>query len=310
MPKNHLSSSPKGPNPCLFSPLPTAGQKGQAVIITAICAFILMGFAGLAVDAGYVYYRKAWLKSVADGVALAVANSRCLAVPSRIDPPGPAPEPDYDALARSFLSRSAPEAKLILKRSTGPWSVSVTLHIEVRAFFARLFGVPAWNVSAVSNAVAAKPEIIGFSDCATETGGLRPMGLIMSNLGMANLKAGDEIDLIFEGDGSAMPTAIAVNPNPSDIFQEIARASEWGFPMGICIDSKLRPISIHDSIVSEGLKKSIGRSIPVAVFRTAPAAGVATAPDGFVRITPMQSSGPNLRARIDRTIKARPRLEI
>lgn len=310
MPKNTLSHTRCDPSQSSAGNWSEKGQAGQALIITAICAFLLMGFTGLAVDAGYVYYRKAWLKSVADGVALAVANARCLSTPVRIDAPGKVTEPDYDSLARAFLAKVAPEAKLDLRRQNSPWSVSVTLSIQVKAFFAKIFGVPVWNVSVVSRAAEAQPRVIGFSECRDETGGLRPAALIMSNLGLNNMKSGDIIDMIFEGEGTIIPTATAINPMAIDLFPEIAKASEWGFPFEIALDRKLRPIAFHSAIVAEGLKKSIGKSVTIAVFRTPPVVGVATLPAGFVRITPLQSSGPSLRARIDRTIKARPRLEI
>ena len=49
-------------------------QRGSVIIIFAVCLFLLVGLAALAVDIGYVYTTRSELQNVADAAALAGAR--------------------------------------------------------------------------------------------------------------------------------------------------------------------------------------------------------------------------------------------
>jgi hypothetical protein len=54
--------------------LPAKGQRGAVIIIFALCLFVLIGFAALAIDIGYLNTTRSELQNVADAAALAGAR--------------------------------------------------------------------------------------------------------------------------------------------------------------------------------------------------------------------------------------------
>ena len=50
-----------------------AEESGQAIVIIAAALVVLIGFTGLAIDLGFVWFRQAQLKSIVDSAALAGA---------------------------------------------------------------------------------------------------------------------------------------------------------------------------------------------------------------------------------------------
>ena len=57
-------------------------EHGQALIITLISFTVLLGFVGLAVDVGYMFYTKRQLQVAADAAALAGASVLTAATPT------------------------------------------------------------------------------------------------------------------------------------------------------------------------------------------------------------------------------------
>jgi Flp pilus assembly protein TadG len=50
------------------------GERGAVIVIFAICLFVLIGFAALAIDIGYLHTTRSELQNVADAAALAGAR--------------------------------------------------------------------------------------------------------------------------------------------------------------------------------------------------------------------------------------------
>ena len=53
------------------------GEKGQALVFTALALTVLLGFAGLGIDMGVLRYQRRLEQSAADAVALAGASELC-----------------------------------------------------------------------------------------------------------------------------------------------------------------------------------------------------------------------------------------
>ena len=135
------------------------GQRGQVIPLIAISLTVLMGFASLAVDAGYMRYEQRVQQSATDSAALAAAGE----IPYGGDQAAMTAAAQTDS-AKNGFTVDGTTVKMTVKQSptTGPYAsnsnaVDVTLTVKHPAFFAGVFGanddvtteaVGLWNPNA------------------------------------------------------------------------------------------------------------------------------------------------------------------
>lgn len=136
-------------------------NRGQVLVILAIALFVLMGFAALGIDVGFLYVTRHELQRCADAGALAGASK--FAEPSSGWSPNPL-DPvmvEAEARARDYASRdtvlTTPLDNAAEVDVTFPSvdRIRVTATRIVPLFFARIFGVTNQTVSATAVAEAA-----------------------------------------------------------------------------------------------------------------------------------------------------------
>lgn len=123
-------------------------EKGQVLLLVALMLIVLLGVAGLALEAGMAYGVKAKLTAAVDGAALAA---------------GRAISPDTTAAkerARSFFYANCPEGLLgatiheptttPVHHGDGSWTIDVEATADIPTKFARLVGWPTFTVAARS----------------------------------------------------------------------------------------------------------------------------------------------------------------
>jgi Flp pilus assembly protein TadG len=136
------------------------GDRGQVLVIVALVFVVLLGFAALAVDVGYMYTVRHELQRCADAGALAGASAFISGVWSSATARTAA-----NNLAMSYASRDAVGASPLDITTDVDVSfpsldrVRVGTHRTVNLFFARIFGVSntTINAYAVAEAAAAGP---------------------------------------------------------------------------------------------------------------------------------------------------------
>jgi hypothetical protein len=141
-----------------------SGNRGQVIIVFVLSLLVLLGFAALAIDVGYLYSMKGELQRCADAGALAgayvfhdggwvsgpvppslrtKAESRAWDFATR-DPVGDAPLANATI---SFPSDTDPSPSKVNQ-------ITVTVQDNVNLFFAGMFGSPAITLTANATAIA------------------------------------------------------------------------------------------------------------------------------------------------------------
>ncbi|PKK88148.1 MAG: hypothetical protein CVV64_20065 [Candidatus Wallbacteria bacterium HGW-Wallbacteria-1] len=284
-------------------------QAGQVLIITAISMVTLMGFTGLAIDAGYVYFHKARLQGAADAAALAIVNEYCLKAYSSIDgKPDSTSDPTFMGtvnareIAERYVSMTEVDVAVEVSEQKNPRAIIVTCRKNLKSFFSRVFGFSVWKVSVISAAATAPACSIGFEDCPYETGGMRPVALVMPSKG---LNPGDELTINIGPMGSVGNNAFLVTPQATANFQIIGRALDYGFQGKIDSGTPLFPITGFESSVISSLVNSTGKSMVLPVVGNSDAAPSVRGM-GFVRLSLLGGKGNSLNARIEGILKPRP----
>lgn len=124
-------------------------DSGAVLVIFAIVLVALLGVAAIAVDQGYLYDTRRQLQSAADAAALA----GCSTLIETSDPG----EATLAARQYAGLNANGPGEGLVVDSvdvdmGSEPWSVRVSVHRPVPAWFAGVFGVANTTVHAVSKA--------------------------------------------------------------------------------------------------------------------------------------------------------------
>lgn len=159
-------------------------RQGVALVWTVVVVMMLIGFAGLALDWGYVYLTAHQLQNAADAAALAgvqeIYNSQALARAAAIriaaanhaggaavvvrdnpsnDPTGDVVCGAYDLSAHTFKPSALTDANAVrvaTRRTAGSAGGALPL------FFGPIFGKTTADVSCVATAMMNKPTIGGF----------------------------------------------------------------------------------------------------------------------------------------------------
>ena len=131
------------------------GDRGQVLVVVALVFVVLLGFAALAVDVGYMYTVRHELQRCADAGALAGASifrdgGTWLPTLDPVTSPPAVFARDYasaDNVLTTPLDRIG-EVEVAFLPPLLDNQIRVTVHRNVRFFFAPIFGMPNWTVSA------------------------------------------------------------------------------------------------------------------------------------------------------------------
>jgi len=141
-------------------------ERGAISLIGAVCALVLLGMAGLGVDFGYVYYMRAELQTSTDAAALAGAQminvgtgGTAVSTATQYSSSGTGTLNQNSEINVS-MATGYPLLKCLNSTGvscSGPDNanaIEVSQTAAVPTFFARLFGLSTWNISATSLASA------------------------------------------------------------------------------------------------------------------------------------------------------------
>jgi len=140
---------------------------GFVLPLVALCLAVLMGFAGIAVDVGYLEYRQQTQVSATD--AAAIGASQALDSQSCPNQSGAQAAAYVDAASNGFANGGNVRVTVNNPPLTGPYSgndcaVSVQISTQhVATFFSQLFGYPngmTETTSAVAAAASSGPGCI------------------------------------------------------------------------------------------------------------------------------------------------------
>ena len=121
-------------------------ERGAVLVTVAVLMMVLIGFLGLAIDAGYAYLQKTRLQSVADAQVLACVVSPN-AKPCPVQSVNLYAELDPYGFTTTILNPG--DASFCLS-DTQTSCAQATAQTTWNTFFIGLFGVPTLNVSAVA----------------------------------------------------------------------------------------------------------------------------------------------------------------
>jgi len=143
------------------------GKRGQVLVLVALAIFVLLGFAALGIDVGFMYSVRHELQRSADAGALAGASAFTTGDWNDTSMSSTSPRGIADARAREFASKDK-----VIQTTLNPASeVAVSFprhdHIEVVTsriadlFFARIFGISNRFITAraVAKAEVAGPQV-------------------------------------------------------------------------------------------------------------------------------------------------------
>ncbi|HEX4158268.1 MAG TPA: pilus assembly protein TadG-related protein [Rhizomicrobium sp.] len=140
--------------------------RGAISVLAGLCMTVLIGMVGLGVDFGYVYYCQARLQTTTDAAALAGAENinvgtggTAVGIATHYSASGSGALNKY---GQASVSMAPGYPVLQCLRSTGVScsgtdnanAIKVSQTAVVPTFFARLFGLSTWNISATSLASA------------------------------------------------------------------------------------------------------------------------------------------------------------
>ena len=140
------------------------GERGQVLPFIAVCLTCLMGFAGIAIDVGYLEYRQQQQQTATDaavvGGAQSLVRSNCTGASSAVT------AAQADAASNGFTNGGNVTVYATSPPSSGPYAgntcaVYVSINTQhVGTFFARMFGYP----SGMTETTQAVGSVTGNSD--------------------------------------------------------------------------------------------------------------------------------------------------
>lgn len=142
-----------------------AGQRGQVLPLLALSLAVLLGFAGLAVDVGYLEYWQQQQQTVTD--AAAVGGAEQLARSSCSGASAAETAAQNDAQTNGFSAGGNVIVSALTPPTSGPFSgnacaISVQITTkQVSTFFARLFGYPTGMNESTSAVAEAESTGLG-----------------------------------------------------------------------------------------------------------------------------------------------------
>lgn len=128
-------------------------EAGQALPLFGLFLFVLFGFVAMSIDVGRYVWARTQMQAAVDASALAAAQS----MPSLPDANAKAEE--YWLDNSGFIRSQGKNVAFQVAFPEGNKAISVSASADIPTYFARLFGVDKWHVSASGDAEAQVLDI-------------------------------------------------------------------------------------------------------------------------------------------------------
>ena len=138
--------------------MPTArGQRGQVMAVVALALVVLLGISAFAIDVGYAYYAKRQLQAAADAAALAGAQdlpTAATAITTATAYANANKPANVSSVSFEYQTKctAVASAGIGCNATTNPNALVVTAEASTSTWFARLFGINSFDVTAKANA--------------------------------------------------------------------------------------------------------------------------------------------------------------
>ncbi|WBL35582.1 VWA domain-containing protein [Tepidiforma flava] len=133
-------------------------ERGQALPLFALFLLIFLGFVAMSIDVGRYVWARTQMQAAVDAAALAAAQS----MPSETDAAAKATE--YWLDNSGFIRSQGENVQFAVTYPEGNKAVRVQASARIPTWFARLFGVTHWNVSASGDAESQVLDIVVVFD--------------------------------------------------------------------------------------------------------------------------------------------------
>lgn len=134
------------------------GERGQALPLFALFLLIFLGFVAMSIDVGRYVWARTQMQAAVDAAALAAAQS----MPSESDAAAKATE--YWMDNSGFIRSQGTNVQFAVTYPEGNKAVRVEARADIPTWFARLFGVDHWQVSASGDAESQVLDIVVVFD--------------------------------------------------------------------------------------------------------------------------------------------------
>ncbi|GIW17040.1 VWA domain-containing protein [Tepidiforma sp.] len=134
------------------------GERGQALPLFALFLLIFVGFVAMSIDVGRYVWARTQMQAAVDAAALAAAQS----MPSETDAATKATE--YWMDNSGFIRSQGENVQFAVTYPQGNKAVRVQASARIPTWFARIFGVTHWNVSASGDAESQVLDIVVVFD--------------------------------------------------------------------------------------------------------------------------------------------------
>ena len=124
----------------------TRNEKGQALPLVGLCLFVLIGFVAMSIDVGRYVWARTQMQAAVDASALAAAQS----LPDWAHAEMTAE--DYWLDNSGFIQSQGTNIQFTVQPIEGNKALRVAAEADIPTWFARLFGVDEWHVSADGDA--------------------------------------------------------------------------------------------------------------------------------------------------------------
>lgn len=295
-----------------------SAQNGQVLIISAVSLLLLLGFVGMAVDAGFVYHSKARLRAATDAAVLDSVNQVCIKLPDifynsttdisqAIEKSNSLEKMDLNSRIKELIEKSIKGPKIKVELLSKPWGIKVTSTLAVKSYFSKVFGVKEWTVSLISKARVSLPGSVGFSQAPLETSGMRPFGIITPVILPNMIKPDAKIKLSSLSQNYESPAVKLLYPDQSAPFSAIVRAAKYGCPVPVAINDRLFSHKQAFQAAKDQLMLVSGQNMTIPVVKMS---GAKYSVTGFIRASFFIDSSADWYIHVKSLLKPRPVLEI
>ncbi|GIW13866.1 MAG: hypothetical protein KatS3mg062_1305 [Tepidiforma sp.] len=133
-------------------------ERGQALPLFALFLMVFIGFVAMSIDVGRYVWARTQMQAAVDAAALAAAQS----MPSETDAATKATE--YWTDNSGFIRSQGTNVQFAVSYPEGNKAVRVEARADIPTWFARLFGVDHWTVSASGDAESQVLDIVVVFD--------------------------------------------------------------------------------------------------------------------------------------------------
>ncbi len=202
------------------------GEEGQALVLFALGLLVFLGFVAMSIDVGRFVWARTQMQAAVDAAALAAAQS----MPSQTDASIKAN--DYWLDNSGFIQSQGTNVQFAVSYPPGNKRIAVHGEADIPTWFAKLFGVDHWHVSADGDAESQVLDIslvldISGSMCwgsyppIDKSGPLGPFGPYVGPGRVA-----DQVKLTAAV-GTGTGSSITINVNSSAIFNSTSSAQNY-----------------------------------------------------------------------------------